>query len=500
MPEFIIAGGDTNTVFSLIDKEGGSSALKHKAIHAFEDFKTRYDLIDTFRVKSPLSRNYSWETFNPTIIRERIDIIFASNTLLDHISEVGIIPTHLTCSDHGVAYLKIVGKGVPSRGPGIWKFNNMLLGEASFKSEMEKLIPTWINEAEKDLPNERGSQWAYLKFKMGEFCRNFGAKIKKAKQILKQNLEKELESLSAQPDNKSIKRYQSLKKELEQIIDYEVQGSILRSLCTEYEEGEKCSNYFFNLEKSKAIQKTITWLRGSNGNVITDQKSILEECRLFYKNLYEKSKNTNQNGDSFLNSINIPKLKQKSQDVCDQNLSEQELLKTLKAFEKNKSPGLDGLSAEFYLEFWDLIKNKLLEVYDEAYKRGVLPECLTTGVIVLLEKKGKDRTELANWRPITLLGVDYKLPTKTLAERLKTVLPNLIHPDQNGFVPGGNIFFSTHTIRDILFYCNKEKADLILMALDYTKAFDSVDFGFIHKTFEAFNFGEQFRKLDQSYI
>ena len=100
--------------------------------------------------------------------------------------------------------------------------------------------------------------------------------------------------------------------------------------------GKSAQTTFFNLEKSKAIQKTITWLRGSNGNVITDQKSILEECRLFYKNLYEKSKNTNQNGDSFLNSINIPKLKPKSQDVCDQNLSEQELLKTLKAFKKNK--------------------------------------------------------------------------------------------------------------------------------------------------------------------
>ena len=109
------------------------------------------------------------------------------------------------------------------------------------------------------------------------------------------------------------------------------------------------------------------------------------------------------------------------------------------------------------------------------------------------EKKGKDRIDLANWRPITLLGVDYKLLTKSLAERLKAVLPNLIHPDQNGFVPGGNIFFSTHTIRDILFYCNKEKVDLIMLALDYTKAFDSVEFGFIHKTFEAFNFGEQFR-------
>ena len=119
---------------------------------------------------------------------------------------------------------------------------------------------------------------------------------------------------------------------------------------------------------------------------------------------------------------------------------------------------------------------------------------MATGVIVLLEKKGKDRNELSNWRPITLLGVDYKLLTKTLAERLKLVLPKLIHPDQNGFVPGGNIFYSTHTIRDILFHCKKESIDLIMLALDYTKAFDSVEFSSIHKTFEAFNFGDNFKR------
>ena len=78
--------------------------------------------------------------------------------------------------------------------------------------------------------------------------------------------------------------------------------------------------------------------------------------------------------------------------------------------------------------------------------------------------------------------------------RLKSVLPSLIHSDQNGFVPGGNIFFSSHTIRDILFYCKKENLDLILLALDYTKAFDSINFKFIHKTFELFNFGEKFKK------
>ena len=65
-----------------------------------------------------------------------------------------------------------------------------------------------------------------------------------------------------------------------------------------------------------------------------------------------------------------------------------------------------------------------------------------------------------------------------------------INPDQNGFVPGGNIIFSNHTIRDILFYCNEENIPIIMLAFDYTKAFDSVSFEFIHKTFEIFNFGD----------
>ena len=133
----------------------------------------------------------------------------------------------------------------------------------------------------------------------------------------------------------------------------------------------------------------------------------------------------------------------------------------------------------------------LLSVYFEAFNKGTLPHYLRVGVITLLEKKGKDKLQIANWRPITLLGVDYKLLTKTLGERLKHVLPDLIHPDQNGFVPGGNIIFSNHTIRDILFYCNKECVPIVMLALDYSKAFDSVNFSFIHKTFDSFNFGSE---------
>jgi exonuclease III len=179
MPEFFILGGDSNTVFSRLDKEGGSKNLKCNAINAFDNLKNEFNLFDTFRSKNPFAREYSWETLNPNIIRERIDIIFASNSLQDYVTETGIIPSHKTCSDHGIPYVRIKGYGIPTKGPGVWKLNNTLLSEPSYVAEMKEKLPIWISEAENDLPGNVGSQWGFIKHKIGEFSRVCGAKIKK---------------------------------------------------------------------------------------------------------------------------------------------------------------------------------------------------------------------------------------------------------------------------------------------------------------------------------
>ena len=488
LPQFLVIGGDTNTPFNQLDKQGGNTNFKQEAILAFETLKQRFALFDSFRVKNPGKREFTWEVLNPVIIRERLDVIFVSNSLQDYVTETGVIPAHKTCSDHGIPFIKIAGFGIPSRGPGIWKFNNNLLTDSGFVSEMKENIPKWILEAETDLPNKTGGQWGFLKHKVGEFSRSYGAKLKKSKLLLKNNLEKELETLSQNLNEENKGKFKALQEQLNAIIETEIQGSILRSLCDEYEQGE-------NIEKYRAKQKTISRLKLSDGSFSSDPKVILEECRYFYQKLYSKNINVNPSlHPEFFRNVTTPKLTENQKQFCDSKLTFQELFKCLESFSKNKSPGLDGITAEFYRVFWDQIKEKLFLVYEESFLKGILPECLRTGVVTLLEKKGKDRSDISNWRPITLLNLDYKLLTKTLGQRLKLVLPSLIHKDQNGFIPGGNIFYSAHTIRDILFYCKKENLDLILLALDYTKAFDSVDFEFIHKTFRLFNFGENFRK------
>ena len=495
LPQFLILGGDTNTVFHNLDKQGGNCNLKHQAINAFNTLQEKFKIFDSFRYKNPNKCEFSWETLNPIIIRERIDVIFLSNSLKDYITESGIIPAHKTCSDHGIPFVKISGFGITSRGPGVWKFNNQLVEDSCFVAEMKIKVPTWTSEAEDDLPDNIGGQWGFIKHKIGEFSREYGAKIKKAKVLLKSSLEKELQTLSKNLNEANKGCYKSLQNQLNEIIENEIKGSILRSLCKEYEEGEKCSRYFFSLEKFKAKQKTLSRIKLADGSFSSNEKLILEECRKFYIKLY--SRNENVNSDTFpffFQNVSTPKLSEEQKQYCDTNLTENELFTTLKTFQKNKSPGLDGITAEFYLQFWNEIKLKLINVYDVSFTMGILPESLRIGLITLLEKKGKDCMEIANWRPITLLNIDYKLLTKTLGQRLKKVFPGLIHKDQNGFVPGGSIFYSSHTIRDILFYCKKENIDLILLALDYSKAFDSVDFLFIHNTFQLFNFGENFKK------
>ena len=70
--------------------------------------------------------------------------------------------------------------------------------------------------------------------------------------------------------------------------------------------------------------------------------------------------------------------------------------------------------------------------------------------ITLIEKKGQDRCDFQNWRSISLLNVDTKIASKVIAERMKSLLPKLIHYNPSGYIPGRNISENIHSILDIM--------------------------------------------------
>ena len=141
--------------------------------------------------------------------------------------------------------------------------------------------------------------------------------------------------------------------------------------------------------KYRAKQKTINRIKLADGSLCSDPKTILQECRAFYRNLYSKNKTVNPNyHPDFFTRVPAPKLTAQQKSFCDAKITLDELFKTLKSFRKNKSPGLDGLTAEFYVTFWDQLKYTLLLVYENSISSEMLPESLRVGVITLLEKKG----------------------------------------------------------------------------------------------------------------
>ena len=99
------------------------------------------------------------------------------------------------------------------------------------------------------------------------------------------------------------------------------------------------------------------------------------------------------------------------------------------------------------------------------------------GIITLIPKKDKNRTLLEYWRPISLLKTDYKVATKSIAARIAKVLPRPLIGQNISLIE--NIIDCTKTLDN----------PRIALFLDFQKAFDSLEWNFIKKALETFNFG-----------
>lgn len=113
------------------------------------------------------------------------------------------------------------------------------------------------------------------------------------------------------------------------------------------------------------------------------------------------------------------------------------------------------------------------------------------GIITLI-KKIDDAKDLRNWRPISLLCVNYKIISKLLAKRMQLVLGKIIDGNQYCSVPGRSIAQCNMLIRDIMFYVNSSDKLAVFLKLDLYKVFDLVNIIFLLKVMGKIEFGDIF--------
>ena len=162
-----------------------------------------------------------------------------------------------------------------------------------------------------------------------------------------------------------------LQTDYDRVYEFIVQGAIVRLRATWYEYGEKSNKYFLNLENSRKKKSCIRKLNTENYKSTTNPKEILNEIQLFYANLSDKKVDHSDENliDPFLSTVNTSKLTDEQRDSIDKQLTMSECFTALKTFKKNKTPGNDGLTVEFYLAFWPLVGKCLVECLCNANPR-----------------------------------------------------------------------------------------------------------------------------------
>lgn len=489
----LIIGGDWNVTLQAIDKKGGipwrQTVYRDKLVSMMEDI----GLIDIFRKLNPTEKSFSYLS-KALKVSSRIDFFLVSKPIINWTikanTKISNAPDHKAVK----LDLKILSE---KRGPGLWKFNNSLVEDNEYVKLIQENYPV-ICEKYADLKDDR-LKWELIKMEIRTLTISYSKHKAKQRRNRETELQNRLEVLdriiSNCANSTQLEEYDCLKIELNRVYEAKGKGAIFRSKIRWVEQGEKPTKYFFNLEKRNFNRKVIKEIKRVDGTILVKEDEIMKEIESFYENLYaSQDTGTNETFKDFVRNVQTVKLTDEKRDDLEGYITIEECAKVLKTFPTGKSPGDDGFTAEFYNCFFDLVSRDLVNSFNTAYKEGMMSISQRRGVITLVPKEDSYLSALSNWRPITLLNLDYKIVSKVIAKRIEKVLPQIIHSDQTGFVKGRYIGQNIRLINDILEQTKLQNIPGILLLLDFQKAFDTIEWSYIQNTLDLLNFGQSIKR------
>ena len=165
--------------------------------------------------------------------------------------------------------------------------------------------------------------------------------------------------------------------------------------------------------------------------------------------------------DRFIEKFNLLRLTQEEIEIMNNSVTSTEIEAVIKNLPKNKSPGPDGFTGEFYETFRKELMPILLKLFQKIAEEEALPNSFYKATITLIQNPDKDNTKKENYRPVSLMNIDAKIPNKILANRIQQHIKKLIHHDQDGFIPGKQGFFNICKSINVIHHINKLKEKTI---------------------------------------
>ncbi|GJT35204.1 putative RNA-directed DNA polymerase, eukaryota, reverse transcriptase zinc-binding domain protein [Tanacetum coccineum] len=179
-------------------------------------------------------------------------------------------------------------------------------------------------------------------------------------------------------------------------------------------------------------------------------------------------------------------------DSLETPFSRVEIKKAVWDCEGDRAPGPDGFSFKFFTAFWDLIEDDVVHFVQEFSHTNIIPKGCNSSFIALIPKVSNAKI-VSDFRPISLIGCQYKIISKILVNRLSKVIGNLISPVQTAFLKGRNILDGPLILNEVMAWYRQRKKALMVFKVDFEKVFDSIRWDYLDLILEKHGFGLKWR-------
>ncbi|CAI5959372.1 unnamed protein product [Closterium sp. NIES-65] len=480
----VMDAGDLNiTADPVMDRTSkqGSDAENKRLLHIC----FRWDLRDTFRALYPSRLEYTF-LMKSTLTSSRIDRALASASLLPLVADAYHTAAPQDVTDHWFSITTVLtAQTGATYGPGLWKMHADQTRHPGVRNAIRRVLRDQGGTGGGDLHSVLTSLQVSLRAHSREERKRIGRTIS--------HLEDRVAALRQEfmVDSSQGAKYDELTKYEAQLKAY--RDSQRRRKQTMAGIGvemySEIANKFLTRKIAARKSKTVIKEIVHGGKKYEGEREVLTAASEFFTNLFGAEQLVPDVEEWQMDPGKT--LDAEAKRRLTEPWSEKEVRQMMRELPRGKAPGADELPKELLEDNWDLLGKSVMDFMCNFERTAKLPKSALTAVTILLHKKG-ERSDLGNYRPITLLSATYKIVAKLLANRMKGVLSQVISRNQFGFVPGRRLADAVKTVADTIDAAITEKEDWYLLLVDFQKAYDSVSRPFLFRTLERMGFPETF--------